>query len=152
MWLSEKRTHRLAERAQPYVDVPLLGAAAFGWPVTWDSPRHPVHRPELAGGLPRTVLLALSQRRLHLLETDPGRFTPDRSRRIVGLLGSWERVTTPVRVERATGEAPLVTLALANRPLAQLHGLQGATREFLDLLCAGAPAWEGDTPLSRRRG
>jgi hypothetical protein len=70
----------------------------------------------------------------------------------VGLLGSWERVTTPVRVERATGEAPLVTLALANRPLAQLHGLHGATREFLDLLCAGAPAWEGDAPLSRRRG
>jgi hypothetical protein len=47
---------------------------------------------------------------------------------------------------------PLVTLALANRPLAQLHGLLGATREFLDLLCAGAPAWEGDASLSRRRG
>jgi hypothetical protein len=150
MWLWDKHSQRLVDRAQPYVDAPLIAVAAFGWPVTWDSPRHPVHRPELAGGLPRTVLLALSQRRLHLLETEPSRFTPDRSRRVAGLLGSWERAAAPVRVERTTGEAPLVTLALPGRPVAQLHALHGATREFLDLLRHGAPAWDGEAPLGRR--
>jgi hypothetical protein len=151
MWLWEKRSQRLLERAQPYVDAPLSAIAAFGWPVTWESPRHPVQRPELAGGLPRTVLVALTQQRLHLLQTEPSRFTPDRSRRVAGLLGSWERSATPIRIDRAaTGEAPLVTLALPGRPLAQLQGVQGATREFLDVLREGAPAWSGAGSVSRR--
>jgi hypothetical protein len=139
MWLLEKRSRRLMDRAQPFVDAPLLAIAAFGWPVTWESPRHPVQRPELAGGLPRTILLALTKQRLHLLETEPSRFTPDRSRHVAGLLGSWERATTPVRVDFRPGEPPLVTLALAGRPLAQVQALPGTPREFLDLLCEGAP-------------
>jgi hypothetical protein len=150
VWFAEQRRQRLADRAQPFVDAPLVAAAAFGWPVTWESPRHPVPRPDLAGGLPRTVLLAVSQRRLHLLETRPRRLAPEGWRTVTGLFGSWDRATTRVRVERAPGQAPLVTLALTGRPLAQLHGLQGATREFLDLLVAGSPAWLGDAPLSRR--
>jgi hypothetical protein len=150
MWLWEKRSRRLMDRAQPYVDAPLLAIAEFGWPVTWESPRHPVQRPELAGGLPRTVLLALTKQRLHLLETEPSRFTPDRSHRVAGLLGSWERATTPVRVDgRHNGEPPLVTLAPAGRPVAQVQARPGTTREFLDLLCEGAPRAE-PVGLSRR--
>jgi hypothetical protein len=136
------------DRAQPFVDAPLLAIAAFGWPITWESPRHPVQRPELAGGLPRTVLLALTKQRLHLLETEASRFTPDRSRRIASLLGSWERATTPVRVDPRPGEPPLVTLALAGRPLAQVQALSGTPREFLDLLCEGAPRAAAPAPPS----
>lgn len=152
MWLRQLMAQRLVDRAQPYVEVPLLAAAAFGWPVTWESSRHPVQRPELAGGLPRSVLIALSAQQLHVLATAPSRFAPDRSRRIAAVVGAWDRAAVPVRVQRTTGAAPLVTLALPGRPLAQLHGLHGAGREFLDLLCEGAPALGGPAPVRGRAG
>jgi hypothetical protein len=139
MWPLHRISRRAVRRVQPHVEDPLVALATFGWVVTWHSPRHPETHPELAAGLPRRVLVALTDRRLHLLEAEMSRLLPDRVRGVAQPLGAWARGQVAVTVQRTPGRAAEVTFALPGRGPARLQGLDGATPAFLEQLVEQAP-------------